>query len=188
METISLTSERLIIRQLGIHEYELAAEFANRNRDFFAPFDPIHPESYFTNEFWKERISKYEQDLKNDNHLEFFIFLKKSQSEVVGRIRFSGFIRGVFQACYLGYAIGKDNQGQGIMTEALGKAIQYIFEKLNLHRVMANYIPGNIASEKVLKKLGFQKEGLAKDYLMIAGIWQDHILTSLINREWKDRV
>jgi ribosomal-protein-alanine N-acetyltransferase len=46
---------------------------------------------------------------------------------------------------------------------------------------MANYIPINIRSGKLLDKLGFQKEGLAKSYLKIARSWQDHVLTSRIN-------
>lgn len=45
---------------------------------------------------------------------------------------------------------------------------------------MVNYIPSNIRSERVLLKLGFEKEGLAKSYLKIAGKWQDHILTAKI--------
>lgn len=48
---------------------------------------------------------------------------------------------------------------------------------------MANYIPSNIRSENVLQKLGFEKEGYAKKYLKINGLWQDHILTSLVNKE-----
>lgn len=46
---------------------------------------------------------------------------------------------------------------------------------------MANYTPSNIRSEKLLTKLGFEKEGLAKSYFKIAGSWQDHVLTSKIN-------
>ena len=55
------------------------------------------------------------------------------------------------------------------MFEMLQASIKYIFEELKLHRIMANYIPENGRSEKLLKRLGFQKEGLAKSYLKIAG-------------------
>ena len=67
------------------------------------------------------------------------------------------------------------------MFEILQAAIDHVFSEYNLHRIMANYIPSNIRSEKLLDKLGFQKEGLAKSYLKIAGSWQDHVLTSKIN-------
>ena len=52
---------------------------------------------------------------------------------------------------------------------------------------MANYMPDNIASAQVLKKLGFVIEGTAKDYLYIDDRWEDHILTSLVNPNWKSK-
>jgi len=71
------------------------------------------------------------------------------------------------------------------MTEALTAAIKYVFEELNLHRVMANYMPGNEKSAKLLHRLGFVVEGHAREYLRLAGEWQDHTLTALINESWK---
>jgi len=64
------------------------------------------------------------------------------------------------------------------MFEMLNAAIPYVFKKYQLHRIMANYIPSNIRSAQLLKRLGFEQEGLAKSYLKIAGEWQDHVLTS----------
>jgi ribosomal-protein-alanine N-acetyltransferase len=46
---------------------------------------------------------------------------------------------------------------------------------------MANYMPENKRSARVLEKLGFEKEGMARDYLKIAGEWRDHVLTAKIN-------
>lgn len=70
------------------------------------------------------------------------------------------------------------------MSEAVGKAIQYMFEKQKLHRIMANYMPSNERSARLLRKLGFVIEGHAKKYLLINGQWEDHILTSLTNEKW----
>jgi ribosomal-protein-alanine N-acetyltransferase len=50
---------------------------------------------------------------------------------------------------------------------------------------MASYLPHNQRSGKLLKRLGFVVEGYARDYLLINGLWQDHILTSLTNPNWK---
>jgi len=61
----------------------------------------------------------------------------------------------------------------------------YVFQDLNFHRVMAHYMPHNQRSGNVLKRLGFVVEGYARDYLLINGKWQDHILTSLINPNWQ---
>ena len=56
------------------------------------------------------------------------------------------------------------------MHEALTAAIAHVFEVQKLHRVMANYQPDNLASEKLLQRLGFEREGYARQYLNINGI------------------
>jgi ribosomal-protein-alanine N-acetyltransferase len=50
---------------------------------------------------------------------------------------------------------------------------------------MANYIPVNERSGRLLRRLGFTVEGYARDYLLIAGKWEDHVLTALANADWK---
>ncbi len=67
------------------------------------------------------------------------------------------------------------------MLECLEAAISYMFTVVGLHRIMANYIVGNERCSALLKRLEFEKEGLAKSYLKIDGRWQDHILNSKIN-------
>ena len=103
----------------------------------------------------------------------------------MGQCTFSGIARGPFQAAYLGYGLDHRAVGKGLMTEALQAAIRYCFDQLNLHRIMANYMPTNVRSADLLKRLGFVPEGYARDYLFLAGQWQDHILTSLTNASWK---
>ena len=95
-------------------------------------------------------------------------------------------LRGVFQACHLGYQIARDRQGQGLMREALEALNAFAFEAMGLHRIMANYVPGNDRSGRLLERLGFEHEGLARNYLFIAGAWRDHVLTALTNPEFDD--
>jgi ribosomal-protein-alanine N-acetyltransferase len=103
---------------------------------------------------------------------------------VIGTIGITNIVRGGFQAAYLGYNIAENQQNKGLMTEMLAEVIKHAFEVLKLHRLMANYRPENIASARVLEKLGFTKEGFAKNYLMVDGQWRDHVLTSLTNHHW----
>ncbi|MEZ1649930.1 ribosomal protein S5-alanine N-acetyltransferase, partial [Enterobacter hormaechei] len=93
-------------------------------------------------------------------------------------------VRGSFHACYLGYSIGQKWQGQGLMYEALTVAIRYMQRTQHIHRIMANYMPHNQRSGNLLARLGFEKEGYAKDYLLIDGEWRDHVLTALTTRDW----
>jgi len=72
------------------------------------------------------------------------------------------------------------------MTEALGAAIAYAFGPLNLHRIQAAYRPENLRSGRVLERLGFVWEGLAPAYLRVNGQWADHVITALVNPNWKE--
>jgi ribosomal-protein-alanine N-acetyltransferase len=81
----------------------------------------------------------------------------------------------------LGYSIARQDQGAGLMQEILEAGIGYMFEVRDLHRIMANHIPGNHRSENLLRRLGFVREGYAQSYLNIDGRWQDHVLNALIN-------
>ena len=70
------------------------------------------------------------------------------------------------------------------MYEALQKLIPFILEDIGLHRIMANYMPANLRSANLLKRLGFVIEGFAKNYLKINGKWEDHVLTALSKEDW----
>jgi ribosomal-protein-alanine N-acetyltransferase len=67
------------------------------------------------------------------------------------------------------------------MAEALRAANAFVFGSMRLHRIMANYRPENERSARLLERLGFEREGLARDYLFIDGAWRDHVLTALVN-------
>ncbi len=79
-----------------------------------------------------------------------------------------------------GYAISKAYQGKGLMENLCRHSIKYAFGELDLHRIMANYMPYNNRSAKLLKNLGFCREGYAKNYLKINGHWEDHVMMSLV--------
>jgi ribosomal-protein-alanine N-acetyltransferase len=93
--------------------------------------------------------------------------------------------RGVLHRAVLGYGLAADRQGQGLMVEACRRVIDYAFDDLRLHRVSADYVPHNVRSAAVLKRLGFTVEGYARDYLLINGRWEDHVRTGLVNPRWK---
>jgi ribosomal-protein-alanine N-acetyltransferase len=103
---------------------------------------------------------------------------------IVASVNLSNVVRGVFQACHLGYSVDAAHEGRGIAFEAVGAVVRFAFAELRLHRVMANYQPTNERSAKLLRRLGFTAEGYARDYLYINGGWRDHVLTSLSNPDW----
>lgn len=160
-------------------------QFFTENRAFFKPTDPPRPEAFYTTGYWMKRVRSIATDYVQDKGCNFFLFEKAGNTEVVGYINLSNFVRGAFQACYLGYGLAEKHQGKGLMSEGLRAAIEHAWKTLRLHRIMANYLPHNERSAGVLKGLGFVVEGYAKDYLYINGRWQDHVLTALTNDRWE---
>jgi len=183
---ITLQNDKLIVRSPQVGDEKGLVEFSERNKEFLYPTGLVVLPDDLTEEKWINQIEQASIDFINGKSVRLLIFEKESPINVIGKINFSEITRGYFQACYLGYGMDQSYCGKGYMTQALKLSIDYIFNEMNLHRIMANYLPDNIASAKVLKKLGFVIEGTAKDYLMINNVWRDHILTSLTNDNWSN--
>ena len=181
-----LQSERLLLRMMKEDEAPKVVEYHLKNKDHLKDYSPAYSDDYFTQEYWRNQLAANLEEFRSDRSLRLFIFEKNDRKTVIGTVNFSNFVRRAAQYCVLGYGIDKEKQSLGYMTEALKVACEYVFEELNLHRIMANYIPVNEKSARVLKKLGFVVEGYARDYLYLNGKWQDHILTSLTNSNWQE--
>ena len=100
---------------------------------------------------------------------------------VLAQVNMDHIMRGAFQSAALGYSLDESLEGRGIMTECLRRVTGYAFAELDLHRLTANHVPENVRSAAVLARLGFQREGLARSYLRLNGVWRDHVLNALIN-------
>jgi ribosomal-protein-alanine N-acetyltransferase len=184
-ERLVLSTERLRLRLPEASDIPAILAYYRENAAHFAPTDPPRPADFLSKEFWVERIRSIHEQRETEQSLSLFLF-PPGAHELIGTISFSQMCRGPFQACYLGYGIAQRHQGKGMMAEALMRAIAHIFTEMNFHRIMANHLPENHRSAAALQRLGFVKEGLAKDYLFINGQWRDHVLNSLTNPHWKN--
>lgn len=180
----SFELESVNVRLIGSGDEKMMAGFYNQNHQHLAPWDPIRGSEFYTAEGWKSRIKRL-NDFHQMNTVFSFIIVDKEDTQVLGAINFTNISGFPIHACNLGYSLAETAQGKGIMTQALHVCIQWIFKQQNLHRIMAAYMPNNIRSEKVLDRLGFEFEGIAKDYLLINGQWETHRLMSLINSAWR---
>jgi ribosomal-protein-alanine N-acetyltransferase len=108
-----------------------------------------------------------------------FVFCA-NRGDLVGGLTLCNVRRGVTQACTLGYWIGAPYARQGYMTAAVRAVIPFVFDSLELHRLEAACLPANTASVRLLERTGFTREGLARRYLKINGVWQDHVLYALL--------
>src|SRR5690606_16053876 len=89
--------------------------------------------------------------------------------------------RGVTQSCSLGYWVGEPYARRGNMSSAVAASLPFVFEHLRLHRLEAACLPTNVASIRLLEKVGFTREGYARRYLRINGVWPDHVLFAMLH-------
>lgn len=182
---ILIHTERMVLKPLSFKELDLIVPYYIDNKDHLEPWEPERREDFYTEEFWRERIGQVEINYRLGRSINF-VALNKEMNEMIAACNFTNITGGVFQACNMGYSVSKKYEGQGYMFEAAEAAISHIFDKLKLHRIIAGYMPSNLKSAALLERLGFEKEGYAKSYLKICGRWEDHVLTSLINKNYID--
>ena len=98
----------------------------------------------------------------------------RATGAIAGVIHINNIIRGRFQNGSLSYAAFAPTAGRGYMAEGLGLVVRYAFEQLRLHRLDAQIQPGNHASVRLVRRLGFRNEGYSPQLLFIDGAWRDH--------------
>lgn len=170
----------MIIRQPSVDDAGRFAAYYSRNASHLQPWEPFHSEEFYTLESWRQRLALREREMAEERAL-FFVALSDEETEIIATCSLTGILRGYFQAAYLGYSIAEKHQGKGLMYLLCCQVIDHAFGTMALHRLMANYMPGNKRSEALLHRLGFEREGYAQSYLKINGVWEDHIMTALIN-------
>jgi len=104
----------------------------------------------------------------------------------VGQLNVSTVVRGSLHSASLGYWIDQRVAGRGIMPTAVALAGDHCFWTVGLHRIEVNIRPENVASRRVVEKLGFREEGVRLGFLHIAGDWRDHISYALLRDEAAD--
>ncbi|HWW48781.1 MAG TPA: GNAT family protein [Xanthobacteraceae bacterium] len=154
------------------------------SRAFLTPWEPIWPSDDLTRSGFRRRLRHYADDIVADRVYPFLIF-RDLDGALVGGVTLANVRRGIVQAGTLGYWVGARYAGHGYMSSALRALLPTLFGELSLHRVEAACIPTNTASIRVLEKCGFVREGLARRYLCINGIWQDHLLFGLLHDEFR---
>ena len=149
------------------------AAFVRAQRAFFAPYDPVRPEEFFTVEGQRRELEQAVAASAVGSRMRFVI---EQDGEMIGWLSISNVVRGVFRSANLGYAVGQEHNGRGVGTRAVALAVQWAFGEGGLHRLEAGTLVDNRASQRVLEKNDFERIGLARDYLFIAGAWRDHVL------------
>lgn len=158
------------------------ASLRERSRAFLAPWEPEWPADDLTRGAFRNRLRRYANEIHEDSGYSFLIF-RASDHVLLGGVTLSNVRRGVAQSANLGYWVGADYARQGNMSAAVAALIPFAHGQLRLRRVEAACLPENAVSIRLLEKLGFKREGYARQYLCIAGKWQDHLLYARLSSD-----
>jgi ribosomal-protein-alanine N-acetyltransferase len=177
-----LIGERVYLRAPERGDWQAWASLRARSREFLEPWEPSWPADALSRLGFRSRVARYAEDWRTDQAYNFFIF--SHDDELVGGIGLSNVRRGVSETASLGYWIGEPYARQRLMSAALPLALDFSFDRLRLHRVEAACLPSNVPSRALLTRTGFRQEGHARQYLCIAGQWQDHLLFAILRDDW----
>ncbi len=86
----------------------------------------------------------------------------------------------------IGFGVVPNKRGKGYATEAATIIVDYLFLTKNIVRIQADTSTVNLASQRVLEKVGFQKEGVVRNHFFASGKWRDSYLYSILRDEWKE--
>jgi ribosomal-protein-alanine N-acetyltransferase len=170
-----IEGERVVLRTPQMADYSEWAALREQSRAFLTPWEPTWPVDDLSRGAFRRRLKRYAEDLRADQAYSFLLF-RKEDDVLIGGLTLANIRRGVAQAGSVGYWMGMPYAGQGFMSAAVRAMVPFAFDTLRLHRLEAACIPTNTASVRLLERTGFTREGYARQYLCINGIWQDHLL------------
>ncbi len=105
------------------------------------------------------------------------------QGKLAGTIGFNDIDRGI-KCGTIGYWLGQDFQGKGIMSQALETLIEYGFRDLGLNKIEIRVATGNSKSRSLPERLGFRQEGVLRDAEWLYDRYVDHVVYGLLRAEW----
>lgn len=188
-DTPVLTGRNVTLRAPRAADYAAWRALRKESRDFLKPFEPRWTDADLSHRVYNTRLKRGRDEAKAGTDYSFLIFVREGERELlVGGLTLSNIRRRAAQFVTLGYWMGRDYAGRGLMTEAVGAVIPFVFDTLALHRIQAAFLPSNIASRRVLEKNGFKEEGFAENYLQIDGKWCDHVLFGLTRERYEAAV
>jgi ribosomal-protein-alanine N-acetyltransferase len=171
----TIEGDAVYLRAPQMADYAEWATLREASRAFLTPWEPTWPADDLSRSAYRRRLRRYSEDQRTDQSYAFFLF-RKSDHALTGGLTLANVRRGVAQAGSLGYWVGEPFARRGMMSGAVRALVPFAFNSLRLHRLEAACIPSNAASIRLLDHAGFAREGYAREYLCINGLWQDHLL------------
>jgi [ribosomal protein S5]-alanine N-acetyltransferase len=186
-QRLTCQSGRVLLRPARFNDHSAWATLREESRAFLVPWEPAWKTEDLTRGHFREKVKRSTKEIAADAAYPLLVFRTNDQA-LMGSITIGLVRRGVSQTATLGYWIGAAFARQGYMSEAIAAVFDLSFGTLGLRRLEAACLARNAASVALLRRSGFQSEGLARQYLKINGIWEDHLLYARLASDPAPRV
>jgi [ribosomal protein S5]-alanine N-acetyltransferase len=171
------------VRPVRLRDGGAWAAIRSRDERHLAPWEPDTPGLWAqrnTVAEWPARWGALRSLGRRGLGLPFAITV---DGEFAGQVMVGNVVRDPLWSAYVGYWVGSHAVLGGVTTAAVALVLDHCFGPVGLHRIEATVRPENIASRRVLEKLGFREEGLFRRYLNVDGAWRDHLCYALTIEE-----
>lgn len=169
---VHIKGRRVIVRNFTPDDAEELLQYYIKNKEHLREFEPSRDNSFYELDVQKKILIESYKQLMIGTGMDLGIYL---DDKLIGKIKVSNIVHGVFKSAIIGYSIDEDKQGKGYMKEAVLLVERYCKQYLDLHRLEASVLVDNFKSKRVLVRSGFEEIGINKKYLYINGKWSDHI-------------
>lgn len=172
-------TQRLILKIIGPDYAKNVLNFYLNDKELFEKYETDRCPNFYTETYQRNTLqAEYTLTLRLQQ-IRFYVFSKEEPEQIIGTISLYH-ISNIHSHAEIGYKFSSKYHHKGLASEAVEKMIDIAFTELHLHRLTAHVMESNLPSIRLLEGLGFQKEGVSRDYLYLHGSWKDHIQYSLL--------
>ena len=165
----------LVVRGLRMRDAAAWSEVRLANEEWLTPWEPTSTQSFLERNSvtaFPGMLRVLRRQARAGTHLPFVL---EWRGRLVGQLTVGNIVHGAYNGAYLGYWVDSRFAGRGICTHAVAMVVDHCFGPAGLHRLEANVRPENVASRRVVEKLGFREEGYFTRFLDIDGAYRDHV-------------
>src|SRR3954447_14636067 len=176
----TLTDGDVTLRPLRMRDATAWMESRRRNVEWLRPWEatpPTGPSIFGVSAaVFTTMTRRLRADARAGRALPFVVVV---DGKFAGQLNVAGIVRGSMDSAHVGYWVDQRVAGRGVMPTAVALAVDHCFGPVGLHRIEVNIRPENVASRRVVEKLGFRPEGTRERFLHIDGAWRDHLSFAL---------
>lgn len=169
-----LEGKNVNLRLAEKEDLALLAEWVNKP-EVFGEYNPLHQMSR----------ADFEKIFDGPHEEKWFVVEKKDGTKI-GFVAHFYVLHVAGRQLEIGYSLLPNERGKGYCSEAIKIMVDYLFLSKDIGRIQAQTDPRNVASQKVLEKAGFKREGTLRRSFFMRGEWRDSYIYSILREEWKE--